>query len=129
MAKEKPKEEGKEALKEENHLVSKVKCDPLVEECETVRSSVLERTEESAILAAGIKRMESAVKELDEAAKIFEDDGGGDAFKDVREDLKEKLDEAKKLKDQCDSDCFDGVKKFNVCKKAEPKPEQKKSEA
>ena len=95
-------------------------CDPLVEECENVRSTVLERTEESAILSAGIKRMESAVKELDEAAKVFEDETGEDAFKEEKDRLKEKIEEAKKMKDECDGDCFDGIKKFNVCKKSPP---------
>lgn len=93
-------------------------CDPLVEECDAVRSSVLEKTQESAILSAGIKRMESAVKELDEAAKVFEDETGEDAFKEEKERLKEKIEEAKKMKDECDGDCFDGIKKFNVCKKS-----------
>lgn len=116
-------------VKDEKKDEKKEPCDPLVEECNAVRSSVLDMTEESAILSAGIKRMESAVKELDEAAKTFEDDTGDDAFKEEKELLKHKIEEAKKMKETCDSDCFDGIKKFNICKKAEPKPEQKKSEA
>jgi hypothetical protein len=110
--------------KEKTEKKEEPSCDPLVEECDAVRSSVLEKTEESAILAHGIKRMESAMKELDEAAKVFEDESGEDAFKDEKEKLREKLEEAKKMKDQCDGDCFQGIKKFNICKKSEPKKER-----
>jgi hypothetical protein len=108
-------------VKDDEKKEEEAPCDPLIEECDVVKDNVLSLAKESATLDSGIEQMEKAVRELDEAAKIFEDETGGDAFKEEKERLREKIEEAKKMKEECDDQCYDGVKKYNVCRKSPKK--------